>query len=584
MKHLSDIRRTFLNYFKNQGHEVINSSPVVPQNDPTLMFTNAGMVQFKDVFTGKEVRPYKRATSSQKCIRAGGKHNDLDNVGYTARHHTFFEMLGNFSFGDYFKEDAIHFAWEMVTKEFNLPKDKLLVTVYHEDTEAFNLWKKIAGFSDDKIIKIKTADNFWSMGDTGPCGPCTEIFYDHGDTILGGPPGSRDEDGDRFIEIWNLVFMQYEQISSGNRINLPNPSIDTGMGLERVAAVLQGVHNNYQIDLFKNLIQSIEDHIGNTGAIQSYRVIADHLRACSFMVADGITPSNEGRGYVLRRILRRAMRHAHLLGAKEPLMHKLVPTLLQTMGDAYPELNRAKEFIKQTFKGEEEKFRQTLDKGLRLLRDEKESIRQNILSGDVAFKLYDTYGFPFDLTQDILRQENISVDVDGFNQAMTVQKERARQAWVGSGETSNDAIYFDLKQTIGTSEFLGYTTLTSEAVVQAIIKEGVLLNEASKGDEVLLVFNQTPFYAESGGQKGDCGEIVSDDVTVQVLDVQKKLDDIFVHKSVILKGTIKKGDALKLIVNEENSGVDGGFNPMFKAESEDSVIFGGNKFLHEEFR
>ncbi|MBP9752268.1 MAG: alanine--tRNA ligase [Proteobacteria bacterium] len=552
MKHLSDIRRTFLNYFKNQGHEVINSSPVVPQNDPTSMFTNAGMVQFKDVFTGKEVRPYKRATSSQKCIRAGGKHNDLDNVGYTARHHTFFEMLGNFSFGDYFKEDAIHFAWEMVTKEFNLPKDKLLVTVYHEDTEAFNLWKKIAGFSDDKIIKIKTADNFWSMGDTGPCGPCTEIFYDHGDTILGGPPGSRDEDGDRFIEIWNLVFMQYEQISSGNRINLPNPSIDTGMGLERVAAVLQGVHNNYQIDLFKNLIQSIEDHIGNTGAIQSYRVIADHLRACSFMVADGITPSNEGRGYVLRRILRRAMRHAHLLGAKEPLMHKLVPTLLQTMGDAYPELNRAKEFIKQTFKGEEEKFRQTLDKGLRLLRDEKESIRQNILSGDVAFKLYDTYGFPFDLTQDILRQENISVDVDGFNQAMTVQKERARQAWVGSGETSNDAIYFDLKQTIGTSEFLGYTTLTSEAVVQAIIKEGVLLNEASKGDEVLLVFNQTPFYAESGGQKGDCGEIVSDDVTVQVLDVQKKLDDIFVHKSVILKGTIKKGDALKLIVNEEN--------------------------------
>lgn len=552
MKHLSDIRRTFLNYFKNQGHEIINSSPVVPQNDPTLMFTNAGMVQFKDVFTGKEVRPYKRATSSQKCIRAGGKHNDLDNVGYTARHHTFFEMLGNFSFGDYFKEDAIHFAWEMVTKEFNLPKDKLLVTVYHEDTEAFNLWKKIAGFSDDKIIKIKTADNFWSMGDTGPCGPCTEIFYDHGDTILGGPPGSRDEDGDRFIEIWNLVFMQYEQISSGNRINLPNPSIDTGMGLERVAAVLQGVHNNYQIDLFKNLIQSIEDHIGNTGAIQSYRVIADHLRACSFMVADGITPSNEGRGYVLRRILRRAMRHAHLLGAKEPLMHKLVPTLLQTMGDAYPELNRAKEFIKQTFKGEEEKFRQTLDKGLRLLRDEKESIRQNILSGDVAFKLYDTYGFPFDLTQDILRQENISVDVDGFNQAMTVQKERARQAWVGSGETSNDAIYFDLKQTIGTSEFLGYTTLTSEAVVQAIIKEGVLLNEASKGGEVLLVFNQTPFYAESGGQKGDCGEIVSDDVTVQVLDVQKKLDDIFVHKSVILKGTIKKGDALKLIVNEEN--------------------------------
>ncbi|CAO5683099.1 MAG: Alanine--tRNA ligase [Holosporales bacterium] len=552
MKQLSDIRHTFLNYFKNQGHEIVVSSPVVPQNDPTLMFTNAGMVQFKDVFTGKETRSYKRASTSQKCIRAGGKHNDLDNVGYTARHHTFFEMLGNFSFGDYFKEDAIRFAWELVTKEFALSKDKLLVTVYHEDDEAFNLWKKIAGFSDDRIIKIKTSDNFWSMGDTGPCGPCTEIFYDHGDHIFGGPPGSKDEDGDRFIEIWNLVFMQFEQHLNGERMKLPNPSIDTGMGLERVAAVLQGVHNNYEIDLFKNLISAIEDHVGKNGEIQSYRVIADHLRACAFMVADGITPSNEGRGYVLRRILRRAMRHGHLLGAKDPLMHNLVPTLLQTMGDAYPELKRAEDFIKQTFKGEEEKFRQTLDKGLRLLKDEKNSIRNNILPGDVAFKLYDTYGFPLDLTEDILRKENISVDVEGFNQAMKVQKERAREAWVGSGDASHDAIYFDLKQTIGTTEFLGYTSLTSEATVQAIIKDGVLLNEASKGDDVFLVFNQTPFYAESGGQKGDIGAIISDTVKIDVLDVQKKLDGIFVHKSKILEGTLKKGDALKLVVDESN--------------------------------
>jgi alanyl-tRNA synthetase len=551
MKQLSDIRSCFLDYFKRQGHEGVSSSPVVPQNDPTLMFTNAGMVQFKDVFTGSETRNYNRATTSQKCIRAGGKHNDLDNVGYTARHHTFFEMLGNFSFGNYFKEDAINFAWEVVTKEFGLSKEKLLVTVYHEDDEAFKLWKKIAGFSDDKIIRIKTNDNFWAMGDTGPCGPCSEIFYDHGEGIFGGPPGSKDEDGDRFIEIWNLVFMQYEQLANKERINLPNPSIDTGMGLERIAAVLQGVHNNYDIDLFQHLIRSIEDHVGKSGEIQSYRVIADHLRACSFMVADGVTPSNEGRGYVLRRIMRRAMRHAHLLKAKEPLMYKLVPSLIQTMGEAYPELIHAKDFIIQTFKGEEEKFRQTLEKGLRLLNDERGSIRNNTLSGDVAFKLYDTYGFPLDLTEDILRQENIKVDIDGFNQAMTVQKERAREAWSGSGSVSNDAIYFDIKQTHGSSEFLGYSTLSSEGIIQALIKDGSLTKKAQKGESVLLLSNQTPFYGESGGQKGDVGKIVSDTGTLLVQDVQKKLDGLFIHIGIVEDGYLLKDQAIRLTVDAD---------------------------------
>jgi alanyl-tRNA synthetase len=550
MKHLTDIRNVFLNYFKKQDHEIVNSSPVVPQNDPTLMFTNAGMVQFKDVFTGKESRTYKRAATSQKCIRAGGKHNDLDNVGYTARHHTFFEMLGNFSFGDYFKEQAIFFAWDLVTKEFNLPKEKLLVTVFHEDEEAFLLWKKIAGFTDDKIIKIKTSDNFWSMGDTGPCGPCSEIFFDHGDSIFGGPPGSKDEDGDRFIEIWNLVFMQYEQLSSGERILLPNPSIDTGMGLERIAAVLQGVHNNYEIDIFETLINGIANIIGEEGAIQSYRVIADHLRACSFMIADGVTPSNEGRGYVLRRIMRRAMRHAHMLGAKDPLMHQLVPILLQTMGDAYSELIHAKNFIMQTLENEEKKFKQTLDKGLRLLETEKLSIKNQTLAGDVAFKLYDTYGFPLDLTQDILRQENISVDVDGFNQSMNAQKERARQAWVGSGATANDSIFFDIKEKFGSTEFLGYSTRQSEGIISCLIKDGSYVKKIQKNENIEIIVNQTPFYAESGGQEADLGIIISETGKVRIHHVKKKLDGVFVHFGTVEEGEISESQAIQLIVDE----------------------------------
>lgn len=551
MKHLSDIRSSFLSFFEKSNHEIITSSPIVPQNDPTLMFTNAGMVQFKDVFTGREKRSYKRAATSQKCVRAGGKHNDLDNVGYTARHHTFFEMLGNFSFGDYFKEEAISYAWQMVTKEFGINPEKLCITVYHTDDEAYNIWKKLTGFCDDKIIRIPTNDNFWSMGDMGPCGPCSEIFYDHGEGVFGGPPGTKDADGDRFIEIWNLVFMQFEQLANGERIPLPNPSIDTGMGLERIAAVLQGVHNNYDIDLFKTIIESIEDHVGNTGDLHSYRVIADHLRACSFMIADGITPSNEGRGYVLRRIMRRAMRHVHLLKSKEALMHKLVPTLVDTMGHAYPELVHAEHFIGQTFKQEEDRFRQTLDKGLRLLDDERINIKNNILPGHIAFKLYDTYGFPLDLTEDILRKENMTVDVDGFTASMAEQKQRARQAWTGSGAKANDQLYFDLKEDFGSTEFLGYASTHSEGLIQAIVVDGQKEELIKAGQKAAILCQQTPFYGESGGQKGDVGVIETDDARFIVTDTKKYLDGLIIHYGVLENGQLKVSDSVRLLVDAD---------------------------------
>jgi len=547
---LQSIRSTFLEYFKANGHEIVPSSPLVPQNDPTLMFTAAGMVQFKDVFTGKETRDYKTAASSQKCLRAGGKHNDLDNVGYTARHHTFFEMLGNFSFGDYFKERAIVLAWELVTKHFNVDPKRLLVTVYADDNEAANIWKKLTGFSDDKIIRIATSDNFWSMGDTGPCGPCTEIFYDYGDSIPGGPPGSANEDGDRFIEIWNLVFMQYEQLGDGTRVNLPKPSVDTGMGLERIAALLQGAHNNYDIDLFKSLIDASKSETGNTGMRQSHNVIADHLRACSFLIADGVLPSNEGRGYVLRRIMRRAMRHAHMLGAKDPLMHRLVPVLVSLMADTYPQLLRAQSLITQTLFHEEEKFRQTLGRGLKLLKEEAGHLKSGqALSGDIAFRLYDTYGFPLDLTQDVLRAENQSVDTDGFNQAMEKQKQLARASWAGSGEAGFEKIWFDLREKQGATEFLGYSSLTSEAKILAIVKDGKLLDEAVQDAWVLC--NQTPFYAESGGQVGDIGIIQTDYGTVNVVDCQKMVGCLHVHKIGALTKPIKIGENVRLNVNAQ---------------------------------
>lgn len=547
---LQAIRSTFLEYFQNHGHQVVTSSPLVPQNDPTLMFTNAGMVQFKDVFTGKENRPYKRATSSQKCLRAGGKHNDLDNVGYTARHHTFFEMLGNFSFGDYFKEEAINFAWELVTKHFCLDPKRLLVTVYSEDTEAFNLWKKIAGFTDDKIIRIATSDNFWSMGDTGPCGPCTEIFFDHGDKIAGGPPGSPNEDGDRFIEIWNLVFMQFEQYADGRRVNLPKPSVDTGMGLERVAAVLQGVHSNFEIDLFQTLIGASKDLTKNNGMEQSHNVIADHLRASSFLIADGVLPSNEGRGYVLRRIMRRAMRHAHMLGAKDPLMHQLVPTLVKLMSEAYPQLHRAETLIEQTLFQEEEKFRQTLDRGLKLLNEETQKLQpKQTLSGDIAFKLYDTYGFPLDLTEDVLRTEDRLVDVTGFKQAMDKQKQLARAAWAGSGEAGFERIWFELKEQHGSTEFLGYTGLEAEAVILAFVKDGKIVSQAE--EDAWMVCNQTPFYGESGGQVGDIGKLQTDDGFVDITDCQKMVGAIHAHKLGKYEFNFQVGDSVKLIVNDK---------------------------------
>ncbi|MDH7789689.1 alanine--tRNA ligase [Ochrobactrum sp. AN78] len=553
MAGVNEIRSTFLDYFRKNGHEVVSSSPLVPRNDPTLMFTNAGMVQFKNVFTGLEQRPYSRATTSQKCVRAGGKHNDLDNVGYTARHHTFFEMLGNFSFGDYFKEEAISHAWNLITKEFGLNKDKLLVTVYHTDDDAANFWKKIAGLSDDRIIRIATSDNFWAMGDTGPCGPCSEIFYDHGDHIWGGPPGSADEDGDRFIEIWNLVFMQFEQLSPEQRIDLPRPSIDTGMGLERVAAVLQGVHDNYDIDLFKALIRASEDATGvkAEGDFRaSHRVIADHLRASSFLIADGVLPSNEGRGYVLRRIMRRAMRHAQLLGAKEPLMWRLLPALIREMGQAYPELIRAEALISETLKLEETRFRKTLERGLGLLSDASESLVEgDRLDGETAFKLYDTYGFPLDLTQDALRQRGVTVDTDGFNVAMERQKAEARANWTGSGEAATETIWFGIKDKVGATEFLGYETESAEGVITALVRDGAEVASAAEGETVSVIVNQTPFYGESGGQQGDTGTISGEGFAITIKDTQKKGEGVFVHTGQVTKGSAKVGDAVELKVD-----------------------------------
>ncbi len=553
MSGVNEIRSTFLDYFKKNGHEIVPSSPLVPRNDPTLMFTNAGMVQFKNVFTGLEQRPYTTASTAQKCVRAGGKHNDLDNVGYTARHHTFFEMLGNFSFGDYFKERAIELAWNLITKEFGLDAKRLLVTVYHTDDDAFNLWKKIAGLSDDKIIRIATSDNFWAMGDTGPCGPCSEIFYDHGDHIWGGPPGSPEEDGDRFIEIWNLVFMQFEQITKEQRVDLPRPSIDTGMGLERVAAVLQGKHDNYDIDLFRALIEASEEATGVKAEGEhraSHRVIADHLRSSAFLIADGVLPSNEGRGYVLRRIMRRAMRHAQLLGAKEPLMWKLLPALIQQMGRAYPELVRAEALTSETLKLEETRFRKTLERGLSLLNDATSDLHKgDSLDGETAFKLYDTYGFPLDLTQDALRARGIGVDISSFTDAMERQKAEARSHWTGSGDKATETIWFELKEKNGATEFLGYDTESAEGVIQAIVKDGVAVDSASVGDKVQIVVNQTPFYGESGGQMGDTGVISSDHGKLVVGDTQKKGEGLFVHSSEVSEGKIKVGDAVVLTVD-----------------------------------
>ena len=553
MSGVNEIRSAFLNYFAKNGHEIVPSSPLVPRNDPTLMFTNAGMVQFKNVFTGIEKRPYQRATTSQKCVRAGGKHNDLDNVGYTARHHTFFEMLGNFSFGDYFKERAIELAWNLITKEYGLPKEKLLVTVYSEDDDAFGLWKKVAGLSESKIIRIPTSDNFWQMGDTGPCGPCSEIFYDHGDKIPGGPPGSPDEDGDRFIEIWNLVFMQFEQIAPGNRLALPKPSIDTGMGLERIAAVLQGKHDNYDIDLFVALIRAIADLTGADpdGPMKaSLRVIADHLRASSFLIADGVLPSNEGRGYVLRRIMRRAMRHGQLLGAREPLMWKLVPALVREMGEAYPELQRARSLIEETLRLEETRFRKTLDRGLAILDDKSAALKQgDMFDGETAFTLYDTYGFPLDLTQDALRNRGISVDLASFSDAMEKQKQKARASWSGSGEAATETVWFGLREKLGATEFLGYETENAEGAVTALVKDGAEVESLKAGDLGAIVLNQTPFYAESGGQVGDLGVLTGEGVSFRVTDTQKRAGDLFVHFGTVEKGELKRGTALALDVD-----------------------------------
>ncbi len=553
MASVSDIRRTFLEYFRKNGHEVVDSSPLVPRNDPTLMFTNAGMVQFKNVFTGLEKRTYMRATTSQKCVRAGGKHNDLENVGYTARHHTFFEMLGNFSFGDYFKETAIELAWKLITKEYGLAKDKLLVTVYHTDDEAAGYWKKISGLSEDRIIRIPTSDNFWAMGETGPCGPCTEIFYDHGEHIPGGPPGSAEQDGDRFIEIWNLVFMQYEQQTKETRVPLPKPSIDTGMGLERLAAVLQHKHNNYDIDLFRALIEAVAHETGvNPDGPQaaSHKVIADHLRATSFLIADGVLPSNEGRGYVLRRIMRRAMRHAHILGAQDPMVYKLVPTLVKEMGDAYPELGRAQPLIAETLKLEETRFKRTLGTGLKLLDDETRGLSAGgTLKGDVAFKLYDTFGFPLDLTQDVLRARDISVDTAGFEKSMDEQRAKARAAWAGSGDTADQAIWFDVRQKVGATEFLGYDTERAEGKITAIIVDGKEVSSLKASQTGWLLVNQTPFYAESGGQMGDTGRFVGADGQATIADVHKMVGDLHAHHAKVDKGEIKVGDDVVMTVD-----------------------------------
>ncbi len=550
----NDIRRSFLEFFAAQGHEVVPSSPLIPHNDPTLMFINAGMVPFKNVFTGAEKSKFPTATSSQKCVRAGGKHNDLDNVGYTARHHTFFEMLGNFSFGDYFKEQAILNAWELITKTWEISADRLTVTVYHTDDEAFDLWRKISGLPEERVIRIATNDNFWSMGDTGPCGPCSEIFYDHGDHIFGGPPGSPDEDGDRFVEIWNLVFMQYEQHADGDRIDLPKPSIDTGMGLERVAAVMQGTHDNYEIDLFKALIAQSGTLTGTetTGDNQaSHRVIADHLRASSFLVADGVLPANEGRGYVLRRIMRRAMRHAHLLGAQDPLMHRMVGALTGEMGNAFPELIRAKPLIEETLLREETNFRRTLDKGLKLLDAEIADMQDgDILPGATAFKLYDTYGFPYDLTEDALRAKSLGVDRDGFDVAMGEQKAAARAAWKGSGDQASEAVWFDIAEREGGTEFTGYSAEAGDGVIIALVKDGEEIQFANAGDEVIMLTNQTPFYGESGGQMGDSGLVTGDDgFTANVADTSKPLGRLHAHHMTIDDGAISVGDTVHLTVD-----------------------------------
>ena len=556
MTSTNEIRRSFLDYFGDEGHAQVPSAPLVPHNDPTLMFVNAGMVPFKNVFTGLEKRPYSTATSSQKCVRAGGKHNDLDNVGYTARHHTFFEMLGNFSFGDYFKERAISLAWNLITREWRIPAEKLVVTVYHTDDEAFDLWRKIAGLPESRIIRIPTSDNFWAMGDTGPCGPCSEIFYDHGDHIAGGPPGSPDEDGDRFVEIWNLVFMQYEQIDPEKRVDLPRPSIDTGMGLERVAAVLQGVHDNYDTDTFKALIEASGEMTRNdpTGSMKaSHRVIADHLRSSGFLVADGVLPANEGRGYVLRRIMRRAMRHAHLLGAAEPLMHRLVPALVSEMGAAYPELVRAQPLIEETLKLEETRFRQTLDNGLRLLDEETAKMSAGAtLPGAVAFKLYDTFGFPYDLTEDALRAQGFGVDRAGFDASMAEQKAKARAAWKGSGEKASDDVWFDIAEAEGGTEFTGYISHEGEGQVVALVKDGQRVDSVGAGDEVVIVTNQTPFYGESGGQQGDSGTIKGENgFAATVSDTSKPLGRLHAHQAKVDSGSVKVGDAVHLAIDAE---------------------------------
>jgi alanyl-tRNA synthetase len=556
MKSLGEIRSSFLDFFRERGHEIVPSSPLVPRNDPTLLFTNAGMVQFKNVFTGQEKRPYSRATTAQKCVRAGGKHNDLENVGYTARHLTFFEMLGNFSFGDYFKEAAIAYAWELVHKVFALPADRLLVTVFAEDDDAFALWKKIASLPEAQIIRIPTADNFWSMGDTGPCGPCSEIFYDHGPGIAGGPPGSAEQDGDRFVEIWNLVFMQFEQFAGGGREPLPRPSIDTGMGLERFATVMQNVHDVFDVDIFRHIIAASAELTGESAAgahAASHRVIADHLRSSAFLMADGVLPSNEGRGYVLRRIMRRAMRHAHLLGARDPLLYRLLPTLVAGMGTAYPELKRAEALTFETLRLEELRFRETLARGLKLLEEATQGMsRGDKLSGETAFRLYDTYGFPLDLTEDALRARGISVDTEGFNAAMARQRAEARKAWAGSGETGTDALWFALKDDIGATEFLGYDAEEAEGTIVALLKDGVRVERASAGETVRILTNQTPFYGEAGGQVGDAGTMFSSKGgEARVIDTEKKLGVLNVHVIEVVRGLLAIGDVVELRVDGE---------------------------------
>jgi alanyl-tRNA synthetase len=552
MTSVNDLRSSFVGYFASNGHEPVASSPLVPRNDPTLMFTNAGMVQFKNVFTGVEKRPYSTAATAQKCVRAGGKHNDLDNVGFTARHHTFFEMLGNFSFGDYFKDQAIELAWNLLTKDWALPRDKLMVTVYEDDDEAMELWKKIAGLSEDRIVRLGAKSNFWQMGDTGPCGPCSEIFYDHGDKVWGGPPGSPEEDGDRWIEIWNLVFMQYEQHPDGSRTGLPRPSIDTGMGLERIAAVMQGVHDNYDIDLFKALIGAAANatHADVNGpGNRSLRVIADHLRSMSFLIAEGVLPSNEGRGYVLRRIMRRAMRHATLLGANEPVIHKLVPTLVREMGQAYPELSRGEAMIAETVRLEEGRFLKTLGRGLQILESETAALGEGaVLDGATAFKLYDTYGFPLDLTQDALRSRNISVDQAGFDTAMAQQKAEARKNWAGSGEAATDTVWYGLADKLGPTEFLGYETETAEGEIKALLVDGAEVDAIAAGQDGIVVVNQTPFYGESGGQVGDSGVIKGEGIAADVLDTGKH-HGVFAHKVKVTQGTLKRGQAVELLVD-----------------------------------